>query len=100
MVGNAAEAISSVQGLYRVNDATLALLKSGGELAAKDGAKIGAILKNGKIAGQARFIPSSVTAATMAAASWPAVEMLALHMQLGEISRIMRTMFDVSTKSH
>jgi len=99
MVGNAAEAISSVQGLYRVNDATLALLKSGGELAAKDGAKIGAILKNGKIAGQARFIPASVTAATMAAAIGPAVAMLALQMQLGEISSLVRTNIALTTKT-
>ena len=33
VVGNLAEAVSSAQGLYRVNDATLALLKSGGQMA-------------------------------------------------------------------
>ncbi|MCQ6463541.1 hypothetical protein NPN16_24540, partial [Vibrio parahaemolyticus] len=34
IVGNVGEAIASAQGLYRVNEATLSLLKSGGQLAA------------------------------------------------------------------
>lgn len=68
VVGNVAEAVSSAQGLFRVDDATLALLKSGGQMAAKDGAKLGAIFKNGKLVAQARFIPASMTAATAIAA--------------------------------
>lgn len=84
VAGNVAEAISSAQGLYRVNDATLSLLQSGGKLAAKDGAKLGTIFKNGELVAQARFIPASMTAATAIAAIGPAVAMLALQMQLGE----------------
>lgn len=99
VVGNVAEAISSAQGLYRVNDATLSLLKSGGELAAKDGAKLGAIFKNGELAAQARFIPVSVTAATAIAAIGPAVAMIALQMQLGEISGLVRTNIALTTQT-
>ncbi|MFT9396885.1 MAG: hypothetical protein ABF545_02315 [Bifidobacterium psychraerophilum] len=89
--GNVAEAVSSAQGLYRVNEATMALLKSGGQLAAKDGAKLGAIFKNGELVAQARFIPASMSAATIAASIGPAVAMIALQMQLGEISGLVRT---------
>lgn len=99
IAGNVAEALASAQGLYRVNDATLAILKSGGELAAKDGAKIGAIFKNGKIVGQARFIPASMSAAATIAAIAPAVAMLALQMQLGEISGLVRTNIALTTQT-
>lgn len=84
--------ISSAQGLYRVNDATLSILKSGGELAAKDGAKLGAVLKDSQIVAQARFIPAStLTAATAIADIDPAVAMLTLQIQLREISNLVRT---------
>lgn len=99
VVGNLAEAVSSAQGLYRVNDATLALLKSGGEMAAKDGAKLGAIFKNGDLIAQARFIPVSVSAAAVAAAIGPAVAMIALQMQLGEISGLVRTNIALTTQT-
>lgn len=99
VVGNVAEAVTSAQGLYRVNDATLSLLKSGGELAAKDGAKLGAIFKNGELVAQARFIPASLTAATAIAAIGPAVAMLALQMQLGEISGLVRTNIALTTQT-
>jgi hypothetical protein len=91
VVGNAAEAISSARGLYRVSEASMALLKSGGELAAKDGAKLGAIFNNGHLVGQARFIPVGVSAAAAAAAIGPAAAMIALQMQLNEISGLVKT---------
>lgn len=99
VAGNVAEAISSAQGLYRVNDATLSLLQSGGKMAAKDGAKLGAIFKNGELVAQARFIPASMTAATAIAAIGPAVAMLALQMQLGEISGLVRTNIALTTQT-
>lgn len=97
-VDNISEAISNAQGLYRVNDATLSLLKSGGELAAKDGAKLGAIFKNGELVAQARFIPVSMTAATAIAAIGPAIAMLALQLQLGEVSGLARTNIALTTQ--
>ena len=99
IVGNVAEGLSSAQGLYRVNEATLSLLKSGGEMAAKDGAKLGAIFKDGQLVAQARFIPASMTAAAAIAAIGPAVAMLALQMQLGEISGLVRTNIALTTQT-
>ena len=99
IVGNVAEGLSSAQGLFRVNEATLSLLKSGGEMAAKDGAKLGAIFKDGQLVAQARFIPASVTAAGAIAAIGPAVAMLALQMQLGEISGLVRTTIALTTQT-
>lgn len=88
--GNLAEAAASAQGLFRVNDATLSLLKSGAEMATKDGAKLGAIFKNGELVAQARFVPASMTAGTAIGAIGPAVAMLALQMQLTEVSNLVR----------
>ena len=99
IAGNIAEAATSAQGLFRLNEATFSLLRSGGELAAKDGAKLGAILKNGQVIAQARFIPVSVTAATAIAAMGPAVAMIALQMQLGEISSLIRTSIALTTQT-
>lgn len=99
IVGNVAEAVSSAQGLFRVNDATLSLLKSGGQMAAKDGTRLGAIFKNGELVAQARFIPVSMTAATAIAAIGPAVAMIALQMQLGEISGLVRSNIQLTTQT-
>ena len=99
IAGNIAETATRAQGLFRLNEATFSLLRSGGELAAKDGAKLGAILKNGQVIAQARFIPVSVTAATAIAAMGPAVAMIALQMQLGEISSLVRTSIALTTQT-
>ena len=99
IAGNIAETATSAQGLFRLNEATFSLLRSGGELAAKDGAKLGAILKNGQVIAQARFIPVSVTATTAIAAIGPAVAMIALQMQLGEISSLVRTSIALTTQT-
>jgi hypothetical protein len=88
--GNMANGISSAQGLYRVNEATLSLLKSGGQLASKDGAKLGSIFKNGQLVAQARFVPVSMAASAVAAIG-PAVAMAALQMKLDEISGLVKT---------
>jgi len=99
IAGNIAEAVTRAQGLFRLNEATFSLLRSGGELAAKDGAKLGAILKNGHVIAQARFIPVSVTATAAIAAIGPAVAMIALQMQLGEISSLVRTSIALTTQT-
>lgn len=99
IAGNIAETAARAQGLFRLNEATSSLLRSGGELAAKDGAKLGAILKNGKVIAQARFIPVSVTAATAFAAMGPAIAMIALRMQLAEISSLVRTNIALTTQT-
>ena len=90
--GNLGNALASVQGLYRVSDATRALLQSGGALAVKDGANLGAIFANGDLVAQARFIPvTAISAAQTAAAIGPAVAMIAIQVKLSEISGLVKT---------
>jgi hypothetical protein len=90
--GNLTNAFAGLEGLYRATGATQALLNAGGTLAIKDGAKLGAIFVNGKIAAQARFIPvAEVSAAQTLAVIGPALAMVALQMQLSEITGLVRT---------
>lgn len=90
--GNLASAFASVQGLYRFSGATQAVLRAGGTLAVKDGANLGAVFLNGKIFHQARIIPvKSVSAARNAASIGPALAMVALQMQLSEVTGLVRT---------
>jgi hypothetical protein len=91
VAGNLGNAFASVQGLYRISDATQALLKAGGTLAVKDGANLGTVISSGGLA-QARFIPvAAVSKAQTAAAIGPALAMVALQMQLSEITGLVRT---------
>jgi hypothetical protein len=46
VAGNLGNAFASVQGLYRISDATQALLKAGGTLAIKDGANLGTVISS------------------------------------------------------
>lgn len=90
--GNIGNAISGAQGVYRLSDATLALLRAGGTLAVKDGANLGSVMGSGRVVGQARWIPlNKVSTAQSLAAIGPALSMLALQMQLSEISGLTRT---------
>lgn len=91
IAGGLANLSAGAQGLFRVDDATLALLKGGAKMAVKDGAKLGSLFQNGKVVAQARFIPISMTVGTAIAAIGPAVAMLALQMQLSEISGLVQT---------
>jgi hypothetical protein len=91
VAGNLGNAFASVQGLYRISDATQALLKAGGTLAIKDGANLGTVISSSGLA-QARFIPvTAVSKAQTAAAIGPALAMVALQMQLSEITGLVRT---------
>ena len=91
VAGNLGNAYASVQGLYRISDATQALLKGGGTLAIKDGANLGTVISSSGLA-QARFIPvTAVSAAQAAAAVGPALAMVALQMQLSEVTGLVRT---------
>ena len=91
VAGNLGNAFASVQGLYRITDATQALLKAGGTLAIKDGVNLGTVISSSGLA-QARFIPvTAVSAAQTAAAVGPALAMVALQMQLSEITGLVRT---------
>jgi hypothetical protein len=90
--GNLSAALASVQGLYKISDATRALLANGGALAVKDGANLGTVFMNGHVAAQARFIPvTGVNVAQTAAAVGPALAMIALQMTLNEVSTLVAT---------
>ncbi|MFG2094015.1 hypothetical protein [Streptomyces sp. NPDC048612] len=93
VAGNLGNAFASVQGLYRISDATQALLKAGGTFAVKDGANLGAVFSSsGRLVAQGRFIPvTAVSAAQTAAAIGPALAMVALQMQLSEVTGLVRT---------
>lgn len=91
VAGNVGQALASLQGMYRVNDATQALLASGAKLAVKDGANLGTVVTSEGLK-QARFIPvTGLTAAQTAAAIGPAVATIALQMQLSEITSLVKT---------
>ncbi|TDC85134.1 hypothetical protein [Actinomadura sp. 7K507] len=90
--GNLANAFASVEGVYRVTDATQAILNAGGTLAVKNGANIGAVFLNGKIVHQARFIPfTKVSTAQKLANIGSALAMVALQLQLSEVAGLVRT---------
>ncbi|MET8151445.1 hypothetical protein ACIBSW_17265 [Actinoplanes sp. NPDC049668] len=92
VAGNFGKTFASVQGLYRISDATRAFLQAGGTLAVKDGANLGTVLAQGRIVHAARFIPvTAVSAAETAAALGPALAMVALQMELSEITGLVRT---------
>jgi hypothetical protein len=92
VAGNLGDAFASVQGLYRISDGTRALLNAGGRLAVKDGMNLGTVLLPPNGLAQARFIPvTAVSAAQAAAAIGPALAMVALQVQLSEITGLVRT---------
>ena len=99
IAGNLGTAMAAAQGLYRLSDASQALLNAGGRLAVKDGANLGAIFNAHGLAGQARFIPvSAVNVASIAAAIGPALATIALQMQLSEITGLVRTNIALTTQ--
>ncbi|WP_251075298.1 hypothetical protein [Streptomyces sp. ISL-12] len=92
VAGNLGNAFAGAQGLYRLSDATQALLKTGATLAVKDGANLGTLMFPGRIVAQARFIPvTALSAAQTAAALGPALAMVGLQMQLSEVTGLVRT---------
>ncbi|GLW73505.1 hypothetical protein Kpho02_58040 [Kitasatospora phosalacinea] len=103
--GTLGRALPAAQGLYRLSEATQALLKAGGTLAVKDGAHLGAVFNGGRIVGQARLVPVSVVGASgtagvvqSAANLGPVLSSIALQMQLNEITGLLRTSVALTTK--
>ncbi|MEH0933967.1 hypothetical protein [Micromonospora psammae] len=90
--GNLGNAFASAQGLYRIGHTAQAWLRAGGALAVKDGANLGAVFFNGRIVHAARFIPvAAVNPATLAASLGPVLAMIAIQMQLSEVTGLTRT---------
>lgn len=92
ITGGTAQAMTAAQGLYRVTAETQKLLSAGATMALKDGAQLGAVMRNGKIIAQARFIPIDAGAATGALATiGPALAMVALQMALSDVTTAVKT---------
>jgi hypothetical protein len=90
--GHLKTAFAGAQGLYRLSSATQSLLNAGAVLAVKDGANLGTLFLDGRIVAAARLIPvSEVGAAAKAGNLGPALAMVALQMQLTEITGLVRT---------
>ncbi|MFB7900254.1 hypothetical protein ACFC1B_28490 [Streptomyces xiamenensis] len=95
--GNLGNAFTSAQGLYRIGDAGRTLLNSGATLAVKDGANLGAVLVNGKIVHQVRWVPvRAMSAARTTAAIGPALAMVALQLQLSEVAGLVKTNIELT----
>lgn len=96
--GNLRNAFASAQGLYRLSDETLAILKAGGRLAVKDGANLGTVISSSGLS-QARFIPvDALNMAQNAPVVGQALAMVALQMQLSEITGLVRTNIALTTQ--
>lgn len=90
--GTVGTAVAGARGLFELGGETQALLRGGATLAVKDGANLGAVMQDGKIVGQARLAPvAAMNPVTAAATLGPALAMVALHMKLDDISRLVRT---------
>ena len=92
ITGGTAQAMTAAQGLYRVTAETQKLLSAGATMALKDGAQLGAVMRNGKIIAQARFVPIGAGAAAGALATiGPALAMVALQMALSDVTTAVKT---------
>ncbi|MFJ3339368.1 hypothetical protein [Streptomyces sp. NPDC086766] len=92
VAGQLTNAFASAQGLYRISDATQALLRAGATLAVKDGANLGTVISSSRFIAQARFVPVAEVSAVQGAASiGPTLAMIGLQMQLSEVTGLVRT---------
>lgn len=86
MADVAEQSMQAAQGLYRMDTISRAVLDTGGKLAQKDGANLGAIFLGGKVERQVRWIRvDAPSLSAVATAAGPAVAMMALQAQLGNI---------------
>ncbi|MFE5522053.1 hypothetical protein ACFQ9Q_30675 [Streptomyces virginiae] len=91
LAGGLGTAFAGAQGLYKLSDATRALMQAGGTLAVKDGANLGTVLFAGGFK-QARLIPVTAVSRLKAAAEMgQALAMVALQMELSELTGLVGT---------
>ncbi|MER6820189.1 hypothetical protein ABT316_11610 [Streptomyces cellulosae] len=99
VVGNLGSAFAGVQGLYRISDATQALLRSGATLAVKDGANLGTVMVPGRFLAQARFYPVTAVSKVQTAASvGPALAMVGLQIMLSEVTGLVKSNLAVASQ--
>ncbi|MFE7981887.1 hypothetical protein ACFUZA_06915 [Streptomyces cellulosae] len=99
VVGNLGNAFAGVQGLYRISDATQALLRSGATLAVKEGANLGTVMVPGRFLAQARFYPVTAVSKVQTAASvGPALAMVGLQIMLSEVTGLVKSNLAVASQ--
>lgn len=92
VAGRLEERAQLVKGVYRIDDVSQKLLDGGAKMAQKDGANLGGIFKGGKSVRQARFTElNPLTAPSLLAAAGPAISMMAIQAQLGNIEDLVAT---------
>lgn len=94
----AASGVMQAQGLVRLAPQTLEALRTG-QAMTSGGWNLGSVMSNGKIVAQVRWLPaSSAGAVSVIASMGPAIAMLALQMQLGQISRAVQHNVDLTSQ--
>ncbi|MDP9806466.1 hypothetical protein J2S70_001048 [Trueperella bonasi] len=87
LTGNGITLYQSLKGLYALAPETQMLLGTGAKLSTKGGAKIGSVMKNGKIIAQARFVPVSLAGVgAIMGEIGPAVAMIVIQRQIDRIA--------------
>ena len=94
--GDTATALASCQGLYRMTSASQKILQGGAALAVKNGENLGAMMANGRIVAQARFLPMVMQPAALAAGIGPALAMVAMQVQLSQITGLIKDSIDLT----
>lgn len=89
LVAQVADGINSARGLVRLSPDTVAAMKAGANPLGKDGWNLGVLMRDGKFAHSVRWAPAGTQGATSAAAAaGPAAAIMAIQMQLAEISAL------------
>lgn len=84
-----AQGINSARGLVRLSPETIAALKAGAKPLAKDGWNLGTLMNGNQFAHSVRWAPAGAQGATSVAQSaGPAAAIMAIQMQLAEISAL------------
>ncbi|MGY1827023.1 hypothetical protein [Blastococcus sp. SYSU DS0541] len=89
LAAQVAHAVNVARGLVQLSPQTVAALKAGAQPMTKDGWNIGTLMQNGKFAHSVRWAPAGGQGANaFAATAGPAGAILAIQMQLAEISAL------------
>lgn len=97
--GQVVSALAQAQGLVRLAPETLRALQAGAAPIQSGGYNIGVLARGGKFAAQVRWLPATgATAAGLVAALGPAMAMMAIQVQLNELSGLVKDNISLTTK--
>ena len=89
VVAQVAHGINSARGLVRLSPDTVAAMKAGATPFTKDGWNLGTLMQDGKFAHSVRWAPAGAQGAvSVAASAGPAAAIMAIQVQLAEISAL------------